>query len=322
MADASALTATPTDLPALPTGAFNYVLDRPVADQMSNSCLPTTQSIAWGCATGANMNISINMQSLQKPQLTIGFTTPPNPQAPNSLSTQIRYGPQPPTLPGPVNLNLARDNLEWNLGPAYIFQQPYAKTVILKADDLPGSYPKSKRFADDSSFLEERGQIGWNQGEFVSIADKPWYCFWNGTYLEAFIYVTQNENFSSASTTVTGSSSASPTTMVSVPYHKRQASQSTSGATYPKVIKIIERRPLRNIPQPYCQQMQIMNNGQPSPYQPNGQPIIFNLNEHEPIPLQQQQFRQTGDPAPPSSAPQKEKRQVGQRAWCMCEWQS
>lgn len=324
LADASAITATPTDLPALPTGAFNYVLDNPVAAQNLNSCLPASQSIAWDCANGANLNIGVHMQSSQQPLFTIGYTTPPNPGAPNSHNTHIRYGAQPPALPGPVNIYLARDRQDWDLGPAYTFQQAYTKTVILKAEDLPGSYPKSKRSALDRSLLEERGRTEWNQDEFVSIAAKPWYCFWNGTLLKVFVYVTRNETNSITSRAASTSSYASATTTAATPQHKRQAGQSTSGTSYPKIIKIEEHRPLRNAPQPYCQQMQIMNDGQPSPYEPHGQPIIFNLNENEPAPFIQRQYVQDGGLAPPPPPPinGKEKRQVGPDSWCMCKWQN
>ena len=320
--DASPITVTPTNLPPLPTGGFNYVLNNPVAGQNSNSCLPVSQSNAWDCATTANLNIGVMMQGPHEPLLTIGYTMPPNPQTPNPPNPQIRYGAQPPALPGQVNMNLMRDSHEWSLGPAYFFQQTYNKTVILRAEDLPGSYPNSKRSAQDWPWLEERGQSEWIMNDFVTIADKPWYCFWNGTFLEGFIYVTQNEGSSSTSNAAAASSFVSATTTAGLPRGKRQAGLSTSGTTFPKVIKIEERRPLRNPPQPYCQQMQIMNDGRPSPYEPQGQPIIANLTETEPPPLQQQQLEQSQGPTPPPAASYNEKRQAGSNSWCMCEWQN
>ena len=262
------------------------------------------------------------MQGPLKPLLTISYTMAPNPQTLNPPSPQIRYGAQPPVLPGQVNMNLMKDSHERSLGPAYFFQQAYNKTVILKAEDLPGSYPISKRSAQDWPWLEERGQSEWILNDFVSIADKPWYCFWNGTFLEGFVYVTQNEGSSSASNAAAASSFASATTTVAVPQGKRQAGPSTSGTPYPKVIKIEERRPLRNPPQPYCQQMQIMNNGQPEPYEPQGHSIIVNLNETEPIPAQQQQLKQSEGSTPSPAASYNKKRQAGPNSFCMCEWQN
>lgn len=316
LADASPITVTPSNLPALPTGAFNYVLKDPVTDQTSNSCLPASQSSAWDCATSATLSIGVTLQGPRQPLLTIGYATTPNPQGPNSINTQIRYGAQPPTVPGPVNMNLMRDEREWSLGPAYSFQQPYTKTVIVKTEDLPGNYPRAKRSAREWSMIEERGRSEWTQNDFVSIADKPWYCFWNSTLLEVFIYVTQNES------SPTASSYASATTTTTAPQRKRQAGQPTSGTMYPRVIKLEEHRPLRDPPQPYCQQMQILNNGQPSPYEPQGAPIIFNLTETEPAPLQQQQLQQNRGPTTPPPASYKKKRQALPNSLCMCEWQN
>lgn len=266
------------------------------------------------------------MPAPHAPQLSIDYTLPADPQMPDPPNPQIRYGAQPPVSHGPVNMNLMRDKKEWNNGPAFFFQQSFNKTVILKTSDLPGSYDKAKRSEPDVSSNVERRQSDWVLNEFVMIADKPWYCFWNGTLLEGFIYVTQNEGSPEASNAAAASSFASATAAATsaAPYtgstkKRRQAGLTTNSNTYPKVIKLEERRPLRNPPAPYCQQMQIMNSGQPAPYEPEGQPIIFNLTENEPLPLAQAAYL----PPPPSPATSyKGKRQAGQNSNCMCEWQN
>ena len=259
------------------------------------------------------------MQGPHTPLLSIGYAMTSDAQMPNPPNPQIRYGAQPPTLPVQVDMTLVRDRDEWNEGPASFFQQLYNKTVILKAQDLTAGSQSSKRSMQHWSWLVERGQSSWVLNDFVNIADKPWYCFWNGTFLEGFIYVTQSEGSPSASNIAAASSFASATPTGTASKRRRQAGLATSGTTYPKVIKIEERRPLRNTPQPYCQQMQIMNGGQPAPYTPNGQPIIVNLIETEPLPLQQQQLQ---EPPPSSTNSYKEKRQAGPISNCMCEWQN
>ena len=259
------------------------------------------------------------MQGSSTPLLSIGCAMTSDPQMPNPPNPQIRYGAQPPSLPAPVNMNLMRDKYNLDDGPAYFFQQTYNKTVILKAQDLAIGSQRSKRSAQDWSLLEERGQSSWGLNEFVNIADRPWYCFWNGTFLEGFIYVTQKEGSPSASNVAAASSFASATPTGSASKGKRQAGLATAGTTYPKVIKIEERRPVRNPPQPYCQQMQIMNGGQPAPYEPNGQPIIVNLTESEPPTLAQQQLQA---PPPPSPNKHKDKRQSGPISKCVCEWRN
>ena len=302
LADASPI-ATPPNLPSLPTGAYNYIINNAVPGANSNSCLPASQSNAWDCATGANLNINVTMQASQTPFLSIGYTMASDPQLPSPPKPQVRYGAQPPTLPVPVKMRLMGDRDEVNSGPAYFFQQAYTKTVILKTQDLSDV---------------QRGQSNWVLNDFVNVTDKPWYCFWNGTLLEGFIYVTRNEDGPSASTDAVTSSFASATATGIASKRRRQAGLATSGTTYPKVIKIEERRPLRNPPQPYCQQMQ-MDSGEPTPYELNGQPNIVNLNETEPLPLQQQQLQ---EPSPPSTNSHKEKRQAGPNSNCMCEWQN
>ena len=285
-----------------------------------NLCLPVPQRDAWDCPDGANLNVSVSILAPHTPQLSIGYTMPSDPQMPNPPSPQIRYGAQPPTLPAPVSMNLMRDKDEWSNGPAYFFQQSYNKTVILKTSEL-STYQKSKRSETDLSSLIERRQSSWKLNQFVNIADKPWYCFWNGTFLEGFVYVTQNEGSPQASNAAAASSFASATASATVSGYskeRRQAGLTTKANTYPKVIKIEERRPLRNAPAPYCQQMQIMNSGQPAPYEPNGSPIIFNLTENEPMPLQQQMYQ----PPPPPPNNYQEKRQARTNSNCMCEWQN
>lgn len=120
-ADATPVTATPTDLPALPTGAFTYMLSSPIAGRNTNSCLDSVHGSAWDCSTGAVLNIDVIMQGPHNPRLTIDFQMKPDPQAPSPPAPLIRYGAQPPRLPLQVDLDLMGDNNERDKGPAFFF---------------------------------------------------------------------------------------------------------------------------------------------------------------------------------------------------------
>ena len=222
--------ASPSGVPPIPTGSFTVTLDQP--STTTNSCLTDTlQNNAWDCSTGANLNVTINLQN-NAPY--ISLTYPSNPG-------QIQYGAQPPQLNGPSSLLYMRDKSAsaTGLGNAYGFKQPFNKTVIVRSQDFPGAMAKrSLRWAfrrwlthqfdtiSSSDVLESRQlqQSDWNMTSLASVSDKPWLCTWNGTFLTGFIYV---------------------------------ATSVTSQPQYPKSMKIIEKRPMMNPPPATCQQMQV-----------------------------------------------------------------
>jgi len=309
--DAVPLSSIPPNLAALPTGLFSLGLQNPTT--ATNSCLTTSgQGIAWDCETSAQLSIQVNMIGPNAPVISVTYPSPPN--------APIRYGAQPPSLGGPTNLSLMQDRSAFSRGPAYHFQQQYNKTVILRQSDLPGGYqgqyakrsltPSIKRWFG----LEERGSgSSWTDNNIAKPTDKPWYCFWNGTIIEGFIYIQQPNGGSSSAAT----SASSATSTQTAPQLFRRQSPPPPPA-YPKAVRIDERRVLRNPIQPYCVQMQIMNNAQPSPLaDPNGNPYQILLTELEP--LQQKQLNQNG-PNPSPSPGQYAKRQA--KSNCQCEWSS
>lgn len=243
---------------------------------------------------------------------------------------------------------LMKDRNNWNKGPAYFFQQSYNKTVIVRERDMPPGYPHSKRSSsgmfrrwisggqeiDGAMDLHERDQSDWANNEYASITDKPWFCFWNETMLEGFIYVTQDQAGTPSRPTAvsTGAYSVLSGTSLAAPTSAGHKRQQPSPATlhYPKVVKLEERRLYRSAVQPYCQQMQILNNYQPGPLADpsNGQLIQIQLTESEPLP-QNRMMRSGVDGVPSaqgtalSSMRRSVKRQSPQRpSNCMCEWQS
>ena len=219
----------------------------------------------------------------------------PGPQPDN-----IWYGAQPPQLAYPANLMVMNDKNDRDKGPAYFFQQLYNKVVIVRDTDLlfDDSERRSLRDADVPAGIAERGRGGGFQDEVVQRGTKPWYCFWNGTILEGFIYVNQtNDDPTTTSAPLAAvstpygalgsglspafvppsstTSAYSPASTTNSQWHKRQA----TGSPFHNMMKLEERRtPIS--PRPYCQQFQILNSGQPAPVVSSVQHM---LDEDEPM---------------------------------------
>jgi hypothetical protein len=123
----------------------------------------------------------------------------------------------------------------------------------------------------------------------ANAGDKPWFCYWNNTLVEAFIYVNQT---SAAGARAAASSSAKPPSSASSSSTSPSASPSSAWEVpapvflpyYPKVVKVEERRVTVGADpiQPYCVQHYITGDGTAQPYLGgNGQPVTIYLNETE-----------------------------------------
>ncbi|TVY67467.1 hypothetical protein LSUE1_G008786 [Lachnellula suecica] len=299
--DASPFSSVPTGIPTLPTGTYLLPVTVPSASQ-SSCIVNTAQSNAWSCSIPQSPTpLEIVVTPIP------GSSNPLNSNevllTTNNTMTAFTYGAQPPIINYQQVLKLVTDSEEPQNGPAWWFQVPYNKLVVLRETDLTAT--SSKRD------IEERqggGSGNWHDtGDFMrkgvaQPGDKPWFCYWNGTLLETFIYVNQTSaagsQQSSASamsaTASTTSKSATGTYSSSVPTSSTQgpgfqysgASQFTpQPPAYPKVVKLEERR----IPQgtqsiaPYCVQHTVNSDGTTSPLMNStGQPVTISLNETEP----------------------------------------
>ncbi|KAH7078022.1 hypothetical protein BKA63DRAFT_509514 [Paraphoma chrysanthemicola] len=271
--------STPAGISPLPTGAFSLPLGIP---QESNpGCLTqASQYSAWSCKlTFAPLLITINNTSTnvgpcQLASMKAGGSVPDG---------AILYGLQPPTL-NLQTMQLVSDLDYKAYGPAYHFADRYDKLVILRPEELNLFTNKMKR-----QDFRQRFQ--------VRPGDYPWYCFWNSTYIEGYIYVDDNSTAASYTAFPTNAPSGSPSasydlagflaTASSAAPASLTGSNSPSGATptpppavrrdaqsdaslpprippYPRIVKIEERR-LPNSPQPYCQQMVLLDNGRIAP---------------------------------------------------------
>ena len=128
---------------------------------------------------------------------------------------------------------------------AYSFQQSFNKTVIVKASDFPPPPNTRKRshgwsikrwlegWERDTDFAKRQlQQSDWNQTFLAQPGDRPWYCYWNGTILSGYIYISES---------YTPSPLGPP-------------------QQYPKMIRIREKRHTVNTVAPYCQQVQVLDN--------------------------------------------------------------
>ncbi|KAI3145257.1 hypothetical protein CBS147326_207 [Penicillium roqueforti] len=169
-------------------------------------------------------------------------------------------------------LSMAIDTTDIGMGPALFFLAPFDKLVIVPDDTFSNSI--SKR-----TFVED----GWananaykNLKQTAEIGDKPWFCWWNNTMMEFFLYVNQSTS-SSLSTTASINSNMAASTAGSTADAKRDSSATYA---YPRRIKMEERRDDPSRESPYCQQMQVRNDGGLALLSGS----IINIKENEPTP--------------------------------------
>lgn len=256
----------------------------------------------------------------------------------------VQYGLQPPLL-GSQDLQLVMDLDYKAFGPAYHFNSMYDKLVILNPDEFAAGAslsPAALRKREDKPPFRHRFQ--------VVPGDLPWYCYWNQTYIEGYIYVTDDSSAASftnfptnwptnpygssvpvetgAPATAVGSGSSGIATPTPNPVRKRGDGDYMRKPPYPRIVKIEERR-LPSMPQPYCQRMRLMDDGKPQPALDSSQnPIIVYLQEDDPS---IEEFEQAAGP-PPGPSPTSSATNTTQRrnanlekrrdpaGACHCQW--
>ncbi|KAG0649563.1 hypothetical protein D0Z07_3566 [Hyphodiscus hymeniophilus] len=277
--DATPLSTTPTGVSALPTGVYGLPISSP-ATQQSGCLQNTAQSAAWSCQIALALPYQLNVTSipgespLSDNEITLNYG--------NNTMNFLSYGAQPPLLSKHQVMGLVVDSQSPERGPAWFFQAAYNKVVVLP--DLALQAPSNGKRQDEprsspsSYYMERKGTAQPGQN--------PWICYWNGTFLETFIYVNQTSSWGARSSS---SSSSSYTTSVSSATYSQSAQPSVWSDSlltpYPKVIKVQERRVpsgYEAIP-PYCIQHEVNSDGSVIPLlNSTGQPITVYLNETEP----------------------------------------
>lgn len=121
-----------------------------------------------------------------------------------SNASGINYGTQPPNTQFAPFISVQDDDEPYR-GPAFYFQTFYDKFVVVPENALPAA----------STINQKRSLIDpdWFTQHQVQAGDKPWFCWFNGTFLEGFIYAnnyTSDDSSPSASLSSSSSSASSP----------------------------------------------------------------------------------------------------------------
>ncbi|RMD39255.1 hypothetical protein DV735_g5875, partial [Chaetothyriales sp. CBS 134920] len=251
--------------PPCPTGHFTIPVYNSV---MVGSCVVDQDKLShtWDCMNQSYLGISVFDNGPGQPYQ-VAFDDY------SVLTKLFEYGPQPPDFNGTsFTLSPAQDKDDGELGVAMFFSHLFDKLIILESDALTPP-PKSSKRSVPASFVQRRAQ-NIARGSYLNVADKPWYCFWNSTIEEFWIFLDQDldsasstsaasaSSLSSSITAVSFASSTTPTASIHKEGYAPKRYADANGQLFPKLIKMVEKRkPVGNVA-PYCQQMQVLDDWQ------------------------------------------------------------
>lgn len=176
--------STPSGLPTPIPGQFKIPLKN--ATSTSKSCIQnSSQSFTWDCTSGVEMQLSIQ---IVQSGIWVLFNYSGSDGPSDSTLSMVQYGAHPPLLTDPTTMSLMQAKDHMDMGPAYVFHKQFNKLVVL---------PEGYFDADDQDWPQRRDDSGdpqhynFSDRKFAQVGEKPWFCFWNGTLLEGFIFVKQ-----------------------------------------------------------------------------------------------------------------------------------
>ncbi|KAF9889975.1 hypothetical protein FE257_006849 [Aspergillus nanangensis] len=256
--DATPITTTPLNLLPLPTG--DWVIPADPKNQSKFCISDWDYTASWTCMTQGKIPISVS-----------GTQEQPNISFPEMPSSEFTYGAQVPVFPSPTqSLSLMMDSSDMSLGPALTFFSLFDKLVIVPQDTFP-SEAATKRSVDEDDVILNSFQ----RKQAARVGDKPWFCWWNSTVMEFFVYLnetTKESPFTASSTRI----QVQPTASTSTSTAKREDTL----LNYPRRIKMEEKRDYAEAHVPYCQQMQVMEHGKLQ----TASPETIQIKEREPTP--------------------------------------
>ncbi|KAJ5793538.1 hypothetical protein N7457_000137 [Penicillium paradoxum] len=259
--DAS-LISTPTNIKSIPTG--HYMVPSGYQNGSGLCVEESNYGKAWKCMqTPGDFEVYIG-ETKGHHSIVFDYGSP---------SPTFTYGAQAPYWSAEPTqaLRMAIDTTDVGMGPALFFLSPFDKLVIVPEDTFSSSLSKRSWVedawaqADTYKTLKQTAEVG----------DKPWFCWWNNTMMEFFMYVNQSTSYSASSTASLDSHMAASTAGLS-----DNSKRDPATVEYPRRIKMEERRDDPSREPPYCQQMQIRSNGGLALL--SGQ--IINIKENEPTP--------------------------------------
>lgn len=256
------LASVPTNLKPVPTGKW---LVPSMLRNYSRMCVgQNDMTKAWACMDQPS-DFEIIVGGADGYHSIVFATGPP--------SSTFSYGAQPPFFPTPTqSLNMAIDTSDPGMGPALFFNTAYNKLVILPEEAFSSSSVSTRSYYPDTGM----GAFA-NRRAVAQTGDKPWFCWWNSTMMEFFLYVNMSstETWSGSLASTDNHMTASTATALS-----SNAKRSDIPVDYPRRIKIEERRDYSGAQPPYCQQMQVKADGQAVPLANQ----VINIKEMQPTP--------------------------------------
>ncbi|GAB7363061.1 hypothetical protein MBLNU230_g3354t1 [Neophaeotheca triangularis] len=199
--DASIIATPASSLP--PTGTYALTLSTPQETQAG--CLANQDyAAAWSCDLAGVPAAAVKVGTAEdEDDSPVGASL-----YYASESTEVEYGTQRQVLMSDFAPFLAvSDNDNPENGPAFYFQAQYNKVVVLPENAFDQS-SKSKRQAWSLPDTFSQKQV-------IDPGEKPWFCYWNNTLLEGYIYVQQPVAGSFSISSSVGGSSSSPTVAAS-----------------------------------------------------------------------------------------------------------
>lgn len=210
------------------------------------------------------------------------------PESSNGGPPDYFYGTQPPTISDAQVMSLVSDTNYKTYGPAWFFQLPYNKLVIVPPGSL--AEPTTKRsFVYGNKMYDSTSGYGdpVRRGQAPGVGDTPWFCYWNHTLLETFIYPQVNSSYNAQAASSSSAAAAMATSGTTTSSSNTAAASGSTvltqfAAPYPKIVRVKERRLPTNEIDPYCVKMQLQQSGWATPYlDANGQQVRIQLNETE-----------------------------------------
>lgn len=185
----------------LPTGHYQIPFNQ--SQEVSN-CIPDTDGLgaAWGCMDIAYIGVNV-FEDYASGGMQAAFED-------FSVNTaDFRYGPQPPDFNGTAfALQPMVDKDASDLGAAMFFSVLFDKLSIVP--DYALQVNNEKRAVDAQQF--SRRTPAPYDGEPLKPAEQPWFCFWNSTINEFFIYLNEDAPDEPSATTSTQAKYAKHTT--------------------------------------------------------------------------------------------------------------
>ncbi|SMQ47213.1 unnamed protein product [Zymoseptoria tritici ST99CH_3D7] len=216
-----------------PTGTFALTLGDP--EEVVNDCLANRDlAMAWDCNLAPNPKLGISIVESSDPDQGMGATL-----FYNSDDPSIAAGAQLAYMDTQFSSFLTvLDNDDQDNGLAFYFQSWYDKVVVVPEGSINLAGP-SKRGPPKKAFVGSSFQVpdAWKgRKQTLTPGEKPWFCVWNDTFVEGFIYVnepsvTLTTSSSSSSITPPPSTQAGSASSSTVTDSPTTGSESSSGTT-------------------------------------------------------------------------------------------